>query len=113
MAYLAQLIVVVLPIWLSCDVSVEDAVYGTICAYAMQHFSSSLYILLCLGTGAGHDIWRLLDPATLGYYLLAYVPPISLSTDCAPGRWAGMAATGPACFGPVGSRCWCFRWRCS
>lgn len=78
MAYLAQLIVVVLPIWLSCDVSVEDAVYGTICAYAMQHFSSSLYILLCLGTGAGHDIWQLLDPATLGYYLLAYVPPYFL-----------------------------------
>ena len=77
-AYLAQLIVVVLPIWLSCDVSVEDAVYGTICAYAMQHFSSSLYILLCLGTGAGHDIWQLLDPATLGYYLLAYVPPYFL-----------------------------------
>ena len=44
----------------------------------MQHFSSSLYILLCLGTGAGHDIWRLLDPATLGYYLLAYVPPYFL-----------------------------------
>lgn len=78
MAYLAQLIVMVLPIWLSCDVSVEDAVYGTICAYAMQHFSSSLYILLCLGTGAGHDIWQLLDPATLGYYLLAYVPPYFL-----------------------------------
>lgn len=41
MAYLAQLVVVILPIWLSCDVSVEDAVYGTICAYAMQHFSST------------------------------------------------------------------------
>ena len=78
MAYLAQLVVVILPIWLSCDVSVEDAVYGTICAYAMQHFSSSLYILLCLSTGAGNNIWRMLDPATLGYYLLAYVPPYFL-----------------------------------
>ena len=30
MVYLVQLVVVVLPIWLSCDVSLEDAVYGTI-----------------------------------------------------------------------------------
>lgn len=78
MVYLAQLVVVILPIWLSCDVSVEDAVYGTICAYAMQHFSSSLYILLCLLAGAGDNIWRIMDPTTLGYYLLAYLPPYAL-----------------------------------
>lgn len=78
LVYLAQLVVVVLPIWLSCDVSAEDAVYGTICAYAMQHFSSSLYILLCLLAGAGDNIWRVMDPTTLGYYLLAYAPPYVL-----------------------------------
>lgn len=75
MVYLVQLVVVVLPIWLSCDVSLEDAVYGTICAYAVQHFSSSLYILLCVGSGATQNIWRLLTPQTLLFYFLAYLPP--------------------------------------
>ena len=75
MVYLIQLVVVVLPIWMSCDVSLEDAVYGTICAYAVQHFSSSLYILFCVGLAKMEDIWSLLSLQTLPYYLLAYVVP--------------------------------------
>lgn len=73
--YLIQLVVVVLPLWMSCDVSLEDAVYGTICAYAVQHFSSSLYILLCFYTGMGQDLWKLLRPETLALYLVAYLVP--------------------------------------
>lgn len=75
MVYLVQLVVVVLPIWMSCDVSLEDAVYGTICAYAVQHFSSSLYILLCAASGKMQNIWRLLSSQTLPYYLIAYLVP--------------------------------------
>lgn len=46
LVYLIQLAVVILPVELSCDISVSDAIYGTLCAYAMQHFASSLYIFV-------------------------------------------------------------------
>lgn len=74
LTYLIQLSVVLLPVWLSCDVSASDAIYGTLCAYAMQHFASSLYILLAIGTGvldfSNHSAWII--PASGLLYLAAY-----------------------------------------
>lgn len=74
LTYLLQLAVVILPVRLSCDVSASDAIYGTLCAYAMQHFASSLYILLAIGTGvldfSDHSQW--ITPASGLLYLAAY-----------------------------------------
>lgn len=74
LTYLIQLTMVILPVWLSCDVSGSDAIYGTLCAYAMQHFASSLYILLAVGTRiltfSGSTVW--ITPASGLLYLAAY-----------------------------------------
>ena len=43
---LFQLAALVLLFWFDCDVSFSDALYGTICAYATQHMSDALTMLL-------------------------------------------------------------------
>lgn len=74
--YLVQLAAVVLPIWMCCEITVTDAIYGALCAYAMQHFSSSLYILLAIGVGRiplGTDGW--INLHSVLFYLIAYGAP--------------------------------------
>lgn len=73
LVYLIQLAVVILPVELSCDISVSDAIYGTLCAYAMQHFASSLYIFVGAWNGLvdfSKDGW--VSSASLVCYLLVY-----------------------------------------
>lgn len=74
--YLIQLALVLLPVWMCCAVSLSDAVYGTLCAYAMQHFASSLYLFVCAATGTqnfvnGMKTW--VDATTVLLYLAVYV----------------------------------------
>lgn len=74
LVYLIQLAVVILPVAFSCDISISDAVYGTLCAYAMQHFASSLYIFVGVWSGyydLSRDGW--ITSISLLYYLAVYV----------------------------------------
>lgn len=41
-----QLCIMVLLFWFDCDISLADAVYGTACAYATQHLSDAVIMLL-------------------------------------------------------------------
>lgn len=72
--YLLQLVLVVLPVILCCDISVTDAIYGTLCAYAMQHFASSFYIFSGYSFGvidfSAHSTW--VTPASVTLYVLIY-----------------------------------------
>lgn len=44
--YLMVIIVLCIVLWISCDITIKDAIYGTLCAYAMQHLASSLFIII-------------------------------------------------------------------
>ena len=73
--YLFQLSAVLLPVIFCCDVSFSDAVYGTLCAYAMQHFASSLYIFVCvwndyLNFQNAASPW--ISRSTLPFYIIVY-----------------------------------------
>ena len=73
--YLFQLSAVLLPVIFCCDMSFSDAVYGTLCAYAMQHFASSLYIFVCVWSDCANfqsaaSPW--ISRSTLPFYIAVY-----------------------------------------
>ncbi len=72
--YMLQLIALLLPVLLCCATSFMDAVYVVLCAYATQHFASSVYIFSNLKLGlntVSATAW--VDSASASLYCIVYI----------------------------------------
>lgn len=71
--YILLLIMTSLVLMAYCRISRKDAVYATLCAYALQHFASSLYILISQITGMEAFAQSWSDIRTWGLYFATYI----------------------------------------